>query len=172
MATPTALLVLDVQRGFVSDAAASVPSRIGALLDASFGSFAVVLATRYANRAGQPLWERGWRGMTSDEDRELCPELVRARVEVLDKGHTSAFRAQGLAERLEAAGAGRPALFGIETQVCVLHTAYEALDRGFEVVIAEDLCGARERRLHEAGLAVLGAKRGLELTTAERLAHG
>lgn len=59
-------------------------------------------------------------------------------------------------------------LCGIETHVCVLQTALDALAAGFDVQVASDAVGSRFAANRETGLARLGAA-GVTVTCVESL---
>lgn len=53
---------------------------------------------------------------------------------------------------LESLGRNTPVLVGLETDVCVAHSALDLLDRGYRVVAIEDACGTPPPH-HDSGLA-------------------
>jgi nicotinamidase-related amidase len=66
------------------------------------------------------------------------------------------------------AGLGRHTLVltGIETHICVLQTALDALQRGYRVHVVTDATGSRTPQNHELGLAVL-RQAGVIVTSLE-----
>jgi len=70
------------------------------------------------------------------------------------------------------AGLGRHTLVltGIETHICVLQTALDALQRGYRVHVVADATGSRTPQNHELGLAVL-RQAGVIVTSLEIVAY-
>lgn len=78
-----------------------------------------------------------------DETYELHPRLRALPGEiVVDKFTFGAFASTELEERLRERGVTRILLGGVLTNVCVLATAVQAVDRFFRVCLVEDACGA------------------------------
>ena len=108
-------------------------------------------------RPGQ--WQRyyqRWKAATREHlqpgQLELVPELARfvPPAHVVDKPAYSAFYLSGLDAFLQDKGVRGLVVTGAETDVCVLSTVLDAVDRGFRVVIVEDaLCSSSDTG-HEA----------------------
>ena len=128
---------------------------IGALLAAARGHGAMVGYTRIVRRPeegqvetrrrlppkrwfsqGDRLMEGSWGAAVIDE---LTP---RAGEVVIDKKGYSAFHGTGLGDVLVAGGIRTVVLSGVVTYACVLATAFDAFDRGFDVVLASDGSGS------------------------------
>ncbi|MES2121161.1 MAG: bifunctional nicotinamidase/pyrazinamidase [Chlamydiota bacterium] len=106
---------------------------------------------------------------------ELVSDLNREKIEsVFYKGTDkeidsySAFfdnarrRATGLAPFLESKGAAQLYFAGLATDYCVLYSALDAIDLGFEVFVVADACRAVNLRLEDEQLAfaAIAAKGG------------
>lgn len=85
---------------------------------------------------------------------DLVPEFLGfvPPGEVADKFTYSAFADGDFAGRLRRRGADTLIFSGVETDVCVLLTALDAVDRGYRVVIATDAVGSTVDKAHEATL--------------------
>lgn len=85
---------------------------------------------------------------------DLVPEFLGfvPPGEVADKFTYSAFADGDFSDRLRRRGADTLILSGVETDVCVLLTALDAVDRGFRVVIATDAVASTVDKGHEATL--------------------
>ncbi len=55
---------------------------------------------------------------------------------------------------------------GIETHICVLQTAAELINEGFEVYVAKDACASRHKEEYKAGLELL-KQYGAKITCVE-----
>jgi nicotinamidase-related amidase len=72
--------------------------------------------------------------------------------EVADKFTYSAFADGDFSGRLRRRGADTLIFSGVETDVCVLLTALDAVDRGYRVVVATDAVGSTVEKAHQAAL--------------------
>jgi nicotinamidase-related amidase len=95
---------------------------------------------------------------------EIAQELPDE--EPFEKTVFGCFGAPGFADALEQASRGQLLLTGIETHVCVMQTALDALDRGFEVFVPKDAVSSRADSEYEAGLSRM-ARAGAEIVTTE-----
>jgi nicotinamidase-related amidase len=69
---------------------------------------------------------------------------------IIDKPMRSAFNHTDLDLLLRNRGIKNLVIGGVTTDVCVLSTVKDAIDRGYDVLLLEDGCAAAEGRLHEA----------------------
>jgi nicotinamidase-related amidase len=91
-------------------------------------------------------------GPTLDSVARHLPDAASAAME---KTGFSCCAAAGLPDRLQALQRRQIILAGMETHVCVLQTALDLKQRGYEVFVAEDACCARSRGRSRNGLARL-----------------
>lgn len=151
----TALLVVDVQRGYVNDDTKTAAEAIGRLLDRAGERFAVRVASRFVNTADAPTR----RLLDSDScsnppDTDLLPAIAREDVEVLTK-NTYALGAP-LTTLLEEAGAEAVVIVGVDTHACVLHEALDAFDRGIRPIVPADLCASGDgAQAHDQAIEIL-----------------
>jgi nicotinamidase-related amidase len=81
---------------------------------------------------------------------EIIPELEPAPGEVIAKKNLiSAFDAEGFGEAVEAAQLQTLILAGLQLEYGVLLTAQGAKDRGLDVVVVSDCCGASTKESFE-----------------------
>ena len=147
-----ALLIIDYQNDFARpDGALSVPGgeeiagRINEL--ARSGDYGLVVATRdWHPRDHGSFQERGgpWpvHCLQDTPGAELHPALDADAVDVaVDKGQDvategySGFDGTRLADLLRERGVDRVTVVGLATDYCVKHTALEALQEGFTVIV-------------------------------------
>ena len=89
------------------------------------------------------------------EGAEAIDELKPERKEILLKRRFSAFFKTDLDQTLRLLGIDTVAITGINTQVCVLATAMDAVSNDFYAVVLEDCSAARNREVHLGTLEVL-----------------
>ncbi|MGG1551905.1 cysteine hydrolase family protein [Paenibacillus ferrarius] len=89
-------------------------------------------------------------------------EADRERIVWMDKTRYSAFAGTDLALRLRAHGIEELHLVGVCTDICVLHTAVDAYNQGFRLVIHADAAASFDPAGHSWALrhfeGTLGAK--------------
>jgi nicotinamidase-related amidase len=94
------------------------------------------------------------------------PELVEKLPERPDKVAFSSCAVPAVVQTFHREARPKVVLGGIETHVCVLHTALDLLALDFRVYIAVDAVGSRYRLDHEIALRRL-ERAGAILTTCE-----
>ncbi|WP_411844209.1 isochorismatase family cysteine hydrolase [Salinicoccus sp. HZC-1] len=72
---------------------------------------------------------------------EIPFELIEAASAVIEKAYPIAFKGTGLQQYLEDNKTDKLYITGFNMEFCVLFTSVAAADRGYEVVVIEDLCG-------------------------------
>jgi nicotinamidase-related amidase len=148
----TALLVIDVQEKLVPKIRESeaLVRNIAFLLDAAALVGVPVLATEQ--------YPKGL-GPTVAALRPYLPERP-------DKVGFSCCAVPSVIEQLRKGGRTKVLLAGIETHVCVLHTALDLLALDFRVYVAADAVGSRGALDHELGLRRM-ERAGAILVTCE-----
>jgi len=158
-----ALVVIDVQNGFITPDSAHVVPVIADLAARRLDAGGRVVFTRYRNYPGSP-YERllGWHGLQGPPDTDLAPELAELAVHPLasmtDKVTYTALDDAGL-EALE--GFTDLLICGIATDGCVMKTALDAFELGFTPWVLADACASNATRhnpqtVHEAALMLTG----------------
>ena len=151
-AADAGLLVIDVQEKlmpFIRDAA-TMTRNIAFLIDAARMLQIPVQATEQYPRGLGPT----------------VPELATRLPERPDKVAFSSCAVPSVTESFRRGGRSKIVLAGIETHVCVLHTALDLLALDFRVYVAADAVSNRYAVDHEYALRRL-EQAGAVLTTAE-----
>lgn len=101
---------------------------------------------------------------------DTVPEIkeVTGRATVLDKTAFSCFEDDGIKAAVEALGRKTIVLCGTEAHVCVLQTAVDLREAGYQVVYVVDCMGSRKERDKKYGLKRVKQEGGL-LVTYEQL---
>lgn len=84
----------------------------------------------------------------------------------IEKRTFSAVPAEGFMDALEETGAKSVVIIGIETHVCVLMTAIDLIEAGYNVFLAADCVSSRKPYDKKMALKRLG-KSGVKITTME-----
>src|SRR5262249_39558866 len=142
-----ALVVVDMLRDFVDGRLANPRAQpiigpIGNLLAFARTSGWVVVFSNDAHKRGDPelkVW--GEHAMAGDPGAEVIAQLdpqPGPRELVSPKRSYGAFDGTGLDEQLRAFGVDEVVLAGQHTHICVRHTSYGALIRGYEITVPRD----------------------------------
>ncbi|MCD1261499.1 cysteine hydrolase [Paenibacillus athensensis] len=104
---------------------------------------------------------RGTDGRRLFGELESVYEQNRERIHWMDKTRYSSFAGTDLDQQLRARGIQEVHLAGVCTDICVLHTAVDAYNRGYRVFIHSDAVASFDPKGHEWALGhfekVLGA---------------
>ena len=148
----TALLIVDVQVGFINDATRHILPKVEALQK----RYKHVYATRFINIEGSPYrnlldWHRFY---TDSDDVPLAFEPVGGVV-VLDKQVYTCVTPAFLAD-LRDKGIEEVAICGIDTDACVSACAVDLFENGIRPVLLSDACASHAgAEYHEAALRIL-----------------
>lgn len=149
------LVVVDMQESFLAPIyrREEVERNVTFLMQAAKLLEVPVLATvQYANRMG---------GVT-DSLKALLPESV----EVVDKLCFSCFGQEDFARQLQATGKRQVLLVGIETHICMMQTALDLLEAGYQVHVPWDATSSRGELDASFGLQRMRAA-GVSITSVE-----
>lgn len=154
----SALIVVDVQHGFVVDRSKHVVPVIVDLVRRWQAAGGATVFTRYFNYPDSPF-ERyvGWAAMQGAPETDIVPELAayaaRATA-VLDKTVYTALTAEGL-DLVHRNGWTDLYVCGIATESCVLKTAVDAFETGLTPWLIEDASASTAGpAAHDAGILV------------------
>ena len=164
-------IVIDMQRIFAEETAWHTPAvaeilpNVLALARAFpdqtiFAKFMLPRSADEAHGSWQTYYRR-WSMLTTDNIDPSIKDLVAplhaiaAPERVVEKTTYSAFAVPGFAERLSSEGVRTLIFSGVETDVCVLASVFDAVDAGFDVLIAVDAVGSSSPPAHQATLDLL-----------------
>lgn len=159
----TILVVVDVQEAFVGATAWHVPGlaeRVAAIahLAAIAGAERTLLTLFRPARRLVGSWRPYYRAFPAMRDRNrshwrIVEPLAHAGT-VIEKSTYSAFAAPAFVSALHRMRPRALAVCGAETDVCVLATVQDAVDRGIPVAVLEDLCASADPAGHRAALTI------------------
>lgn len=96
-------------------------------------------------------------------------QIVAKAATVLEKSHFSAVQEPQFVAALAQYQRPQVVICGMETHVCVLQTAVELHQAGYQVFVVEDACGSRRASDKQAALRRL-SNAGIEPVTSEMVA--
>ncbi|WP_423465244.1 cysteine hydrolase family protein [Promicromonospora sp. MS192] len=152
-----ALVVVDVQNGFVNHHSKPVVPVIADLVTAWAERRLPVVLTRYLNEPGSAFEKYfSWTRFMSSPDTDLAPGIqpLAAGHPVVDKLGYTLFNDEG--NSLVGRHGWSDLVFcGIATESCVLKSAADAFEHGYGPWIVTDACASDAGpETHEAGLTV------------------
>lgn len=132
------LVVIDVQNGFINEHSEwLVPKLCEYIKDSDYTK---VVATRYLNDKDTPCYKYlNWEGCMTPEEYALVPEVRELVYRVFDK-YTYTSVTDSLFAYMGAVDFDEIHLCGIDAGCCVIATAYDLFDKGFNVKVIPDLC--------------------------------
>ncbi len=158
-----AVIVVDVQKDNVGRFCRDIVPNLQLLLkEARARGIPVIFAcdSRYPDdfiftRTGHPV-----RTIRGTEGVKVIPDLDPGPADlVVEKRMLSAFFATDLDFTLRQKGVRQVIVTGVATWACVLKTAFDAVELGYEVVVPADCCASPSPEDHESALKVLGSLR-------------
>ncbi|WP_435191316.1 isochorismatase family cysteine hydrolase [Streptomyces sp. bgisy126] len=168
----TALLVIDVQQGFVNQHSRDVVPTVVRLVDGWRAAGGSVVFTRFHNAPGSPYETiSGWKRLRTTEEQALVKDLapfIDDSALVIDKAQASVFTLEG-SQLIQEAGWSDLVLCGIDTDACVYDSATAAYQRGYRPWIVTDACASSGgSQYHEAALLLAARNLGADqLITSE-----
>ena len=153
------LLVIDAQPAFYGDRPDDLPEPLRGVLERV--AWLAAVATTLEVPAIVTEEDAAANGPTGASIRAALP----AATPVFAKVVFGAADQPDILAAIEATGRRTAVVVGLETDVCVTHTALGLLDRGFRVIVVDDathapggMRGAGLRRLAAAGAEIVHAK--------------
>jgi len=154
--TKTALLIVDVQKGFLNETTKHIPSLVEELISSQ--NYSLICATRFINHNNSPFvkW-MGWKRFLKTETNDIelafsCPNSVH----IFDKTTYSSLTPH-LLEILQEQDIDKIYLCGMDTNMCVFMTASNIFEHGiYEPFVLSKYCSSHSgEEFHEAGLMLL-----------------
>ncbi|MFY1703384.1 cysteine hydrolase family protein [Micromonospora sp. WMMA1923] len=156
--TRAALIVIDMQNGFINDQSRHVIPKVVELVERWEAIGGTVVFTRYHNYPGSPF-ERliHWSKVQHPPETDIVPELsqhaTRARA-VIDKRIYSYFNEEGM-DLAVREGWTDLVFCGVATESCVLKSAVDAFEQDFTPWLVTDASASHGGQFaHDAGLTV------------------
>jgi nicotinamidase-related amidase len=171
-----ALIIVDMLKDFVdgklaNPKAQAITEPLQRLLVRAREDGWVVVFSNDAHSPGDPelkIW--GEHAMAGDPGAEVIEELTPREGEIVsEKHHYGAFDDTGLDEQLKERGVDEVVITGQHTHICVRHSSYGALIRGYEITIPRDAVCGFEGVNEEDALEYLTATYGATVTTVDEL---
>lgn len=97
----------------------------------------------------------------------IWPQLldVFSGQEVIERTSMNSWDDPGFRRAVEATGKKNIIMAGLWTEVCVTWPTLNMIDKGYNVFVVEDACGATSRTAHEAALSRMAQAGAIRVTT-------
>jgi len=138
-----ALLIIDLQKYFINENTESLPEKIANFIEKY--KFNYTLFFQFFNSSNSNFVKiHHWNKMFGPPETDIVNELSQYLTgnNLFKKYSFSVFRAEGFNEFMKENLVNELYLCGIDTDACVLISAMEAFERGFDAKVIEDLCGS------------------------------
>jgi len=171
-----ALIIVDMLKDFVdgklaNPRAQAITPPLGRLLDHARKDGWVVVFSNDAHQPGDPelkIW--GEHAMAGDPGADVIEELEPREGEIIsEKRGYGAFDGTDLDEQLRDRDVDEVVVTGQHTHICVRHSSYGALIRGYEITVPRDAVCAFEGVDEDDALEYLKATYGATVTTVDEL---
>lgn len=148
------LFVVDVQNGFINKETIHVVERIQNLLEKDL--FDHVIFTKFLNTEESPFTEfLNWRGLISEDEREIHPKIKKFAKTVFSKHTYSAINQETL-HFINEHNITEAYIVGVDTDCCVLTTATNLFENHIRPFILEYYCASGGGMVsHQAGIKAL-----------------
>ncbi|MFN3984584.1 MAG: isochorismatase family cysteine hydrolase [Rhodocyclaceae bacterium] len=152
MNSNAALLIVDVQRGFINHATAHIPERVEALQT----DYPLVVVTRFVNPPDSNYRRLiHWTRFTPGSDDTLLAFGPRGDAVIVDKPRYTCVTPDFLA-LLARHGIAEVHVCGINTDICVTKCAVDLFEAGLRPVVLANACASHAGNdYHEAALRIL-----------------
>jgi nicotinamidase-related amidase len=171
-----ALIIVDMLKDFVDGTlgnpkAKAICSPLQRLIEHARAEGWVIVFSNDAHQPGDPelrVW--GEHAMAGDPGAEVIDELPVHEGDIVSpKRAYGAFDGTDLDEQLKARGVDEVVIVGQHTHICVRHSSYGALIRGYDIVIPRDAVCGFEGVDEQASLDYLEHTYGARITTVAEL---
>jgi len=172
-----ALIIVDMLNDFVdgklaNPKAQAIIAPLQRLLALARAEGWVVVFSNDAHQPDDPelrVW--GEHAMAGTHEAEVIPQLAPREGEIVSpKRVYGAFDFTGLDERLKERGVDEVVITGQHTHICVRHSSYGALIRGYTITIPRDAVCGFEGVDEDEALAYLEMAYGAKIATVDELA--
>ncbi len=167
-----ALIIVDVQNGFINGYTRHIPDRVLQLIEEN--AFDPVLFTRFINAPDGPYPRfTGWSDCIESPETDIVDQLAPFATGATFDKQGYAGIPDTLTAYLREHEIERVTIVGIDTDMCVLKVDMDIFDLNLEPVILIDCCASTAGlQSHLAGLAVLARNIGADQLRDAGLGQG
>jgi len=150
-----ALLIIDVQKYFIEDSTKHIPKKIEDYVSKNKDKFDLIIIQRFNNNETTPFYKMGWKNMMTSPETDLCLEINVSHKEFV-RSCRSCLRDEKFKKFLEDNEIGELFLCGLNTDECIISTAFDACDLGYFINVIKNLCASYNGKdFHDAAMKLL-----------------
>lgn len=149
-----ALLIVDVQNGFINENTKHLPVKIRDLINTI--DFAHIIQTRFVNRLDGPYVKKlHFKGLLDPKEIDFPKELKMINSFVINKYYYSVCTREFL-DFIKLNNIDEFYIVGINTDVCVLKAAADLFELNFNCFVLQEYCASTNGlKNHDAGILVI-----------------
>lgn len=152
-----ALIIVDLQSAFINKRNKYIVNNIKNLIEENHYDV-YIESIFYAERGS--LWDKqqNWmcqKNNNSHTIKEILNLLKNKNVFHIEKTTKSVFKNEGIIKILKESKIKEIHIVGLQTNDCIIATAFESFDLGFFTYIIEECCEAETSKEHKLGLEIL-----------------
>lgn len=154
-----ALVIIDIQKGFMNKITSKIPSKIQAFIETHKKDYALIIFTQYVNHKDSNFVKNlNWKGFMTAKENAIVDELkglINSK-NLFVKYTYGSFVDDTVLNVLKKNKIKQVDIAGIDTENCVLTFARDAFDRGFSIRVLKDLSASHSSpKLHKAALEII-----------------
>ena len=150
-------MVVDVQNYFLNGNTKQLPKKIADFISKT--PINLILFTKFVNTKNSNFVRSlKWRKMFGAPETDIAPELKKFanKSNTFAKSTLSALKSKKLAKCLKEHKIGRVYLCGLDTDGCIIATAMDAFDCGYEVMVLDRLCASHNgKEYHKSAVKAI-----------------
>jgi len=166
-----ALFVIDVQNCFVNSLTRGLPEKICRYIEENRKNYHLIIFTNFVNDPHSNVYRfLHWKKSMVSPEIDIVPKLqsVLKYGLVVPRSVYSVLKIPRVASLLKKREIEEISLCGVDTDCCILATAYDGFDQGYRINLLENLClDSSSIELHRAALLIF--KRNLLYKEKKRL---
>lgn len=149
----TLLLIVDVQAGFINNYTKDVVDKIKTAKDKI--EYDTCIVTRFCNDATSSFYDfLGWKRLTTPEEQQIV--IACDDNDVIATKNTYSALTDEVKEILLNGEYDMVYICGVDTDSCVMATAFDFFDIGIKPVIISDCCASSGgKQLHDAAMVIM-----------------
>lgn len=150
----TGLVIIDVQKGFLSENTKHIPEKIKELL--SENQFDFIISTRFKNHEESPFIKYlDWYEFLDENDWKLDKYIKSVSDAIFDKYCYSCFTNE-FKEYIDSNNIDKLYFVGIDADCCVLESVTDCFELGIDYTVISDCCASNGgAESHKAGIRVM-----------------
>lgn len=155
----TLLLVIDLQKAFINEHTKNLPNKIKDIIDKE--KYDKVAFTRFINRIDSVYVKKlEYKKCINEEDKEIVIDVGKNKI--IDKYVYTAVNKE-LIEYINENEIEEIYLCGLDTDACVLKTALDLFELGYNICVLKDYCACTSGiEIHNNALKILSRNIGNE----------